>query len=674
MSAPRLVHVHLSSERVRVFPDWQTHPAPATVKTWVCPAGDARRSSPYAARNVILPVQGGVPCVEVEIHNSVPPPLHCARGTDAGMDSMMSAPPPRPSSQTPEELGFRPQPMVRWLSPSEASQAAIRVLLSKIFGDYADKRELQAALEEAQPGVYTTESELWIDYVADLGEGFDSTYSIASLLAQPTLDIASPHNGEPVETHRGRILVMGGDEVYPTAHVQAYQDRLLGPYRAALPYTAAHHPHLYAIPGNHDWYDGLTAFLRTFCQQRWIGGWQTKQTRSYFALQLPHRWWLWSIDIQFDTSLLDEPQLRYFEHLAREHVRPGDSIILCSAKPSWTDTGLGKPEAYRSLDYVERRLINPTGARLRLALSGDKHHYAHYAEVGGDGHKITAGGGGAYLLATHQLPQELELPSPASTDPAKTKPATRWRLMTTFPSRRRSRALRASIWRLPFLNPGIWLVLAILLLCYSWTVFQGTPRALPFSTVAARMIDSPGDVVLNVGLLVGLMLFTKARSRVKAFALGLPHATAHFLLAVGVNTVTGSALATLPLGWTSPIALAAMVCGPGALLSCWLFALYLLVADTLGHNTNELFVAQRIEDYKNLLRLHLDRNGVLTVYPIGVPKVAHHWRLRHSESPEESWLESAGAPLAPSLIEDPIRLEPDRNHVKGRYHAEIIDP
>ncbi len=33
------------------------------------------------------------------------------------------------------------------------------------------------------------------------------------------------------------MLVLGGDEVYPTASAQAYEDRMTGPYRAAFPHA-----------------------------------------------------------------------------------------------------------------------------------------------------------------------------------------------------------------------------------------------------------------------------------------------------------------------------------------------------------------------------------------------------------------------------------------------------
>jgi len=67
-------------------------------------------------------------------------------------------------------------------------------------------------------------------------------------------------------------------------------------------------PLMLALPGNHDWYDGLTSFLRLFTQGRMIGGWRTEQKRSYFTVQLPHRWWLYAVDIQ--QGMLDLLQTR----------------------------------------------------------------------------------------------------------------------------------------------------------------------------------------------------------------------------------------------------------------------------------------------------------------------------------------------------------------------------
>ena len=82
--------------------------------------------------------------------------------------------------------------------------------LSGIFGAYADKRELQSSLPA--DGYRHGTDELWFDFVADLGDGFDATYSVASVLAAPSIE---PVEGLPLP--RAELLVMGGDQVYPAA-------------------------------------------------------------------------------------------------------------------------------------------------------------------------------------------------------------------------------------------------------------------------------------------------------------------------------------------------------------------------------------------------------------------------------------------------------------------------
>src|SRR4051812_44982827 len=124
-------------------------------------------------------------------------------------------------------LGFTPADQVRWLAPGELLRTAIKVGLSSLFADYADRREVQAAL----PATTLTlapdaDGGLWFDHVADLGDGFDPTYTIARLLAADDLTIDPPPNESPseppdedqgpVRLPRGRLLVLGGDEVYPT--------------------------------------------------------------------------------------------------------------------------------------------------------------------------------------------------------------------------------------------------------------------------------------------------------------------------------------------------------------------------------------------------------------------------------------------------------------------------
>jgi hypothetical protein len=362
-------------------------------------------------------------------------------------------------------LGFTPQPAVRWLSPMSLARTALKVMAATVFADFGDKRELEGSFPDdplrldklpvpgqpAQPpvtsrgmpgpgdmpsrnaaGHHSIPDELWLDFTADLGDGFDATYTVASLLAQESLTIGGN------ELPRGRILVLGGDEVYPVASPAAYENRMVGPYRTAFPDRPFHDrpfpdrpfpdrpggprneiPIMLALPGNHDWYDGLTSFIRTFTRQRSIGAWRTIQSRSYFALRLtgegpgPGRkgspgWWLLGLDSQLG-QYIDEPQLDYFYRNVTLQLQPGDAIILCVASPVWVDADAARagerPNEFRQADFFEqdylRRRFNPetgsfepTGANVRLWLTGDLHHDSRYEETG------TAAGSSKTLMIT----------------------------------------------------------------------------------------------------------------------------------------------------------------------------------------------------------------------------------------------------------------------------------
>ncbi len=154
--------------------------------------------------------------------------------------------------------GWIRQPEVRWLDPSILAKAGVEVAVSGTFGKFADKREIQT--QPQGPFDYTSSGELWIDYLSDTGDGWAATQTMAWLLAQPSLTV------EGAELPRGTILLLGGDQVYPSATPEAYEDRFKGPFAAALPRSPTGlEPEMYATPGNHDWYDGLVSFLRLFC-------------------------------------------------------------------------------------------------------------------------------------------------------------------------------------------------------------------------------------------------------------------------------------------------------------------------------------------------------------------------------------------------------------------------
>src|SRR5690606_22599777 len=110
-----------------------------------------------------------------------------------------------------------------------------------------------AASNSAKRLAADADGNVWVDYIADLGDGFEATYAMAYLMAPEILDVAGAHAGS--ERHRlpaGQILIMGGDQAYPQGTPQEYQSRLVDPYTWAF---TTEHPSrkLFAIPGNHDW-------------------------------------------------------------------------------------------------------------------------------------------------------------------------------------------------------------------------------------------------------------------------------------------------------------------------------------------------------------------------------------------------------------------------------------
>jgi hypothetical protein len=196
--------------------------------------------------------------------------------------------------------------MTGWFHPVLLSKLLLKVIISDVFGQYADRRLIQAALDPADNKellkradlsaelINDEDGALWFDYVADLGDGFDGTYAIAYLLAQPSL-MVDGHN-----LPRGSAVIMGGDEVYPTSMRDDYLVKLRQPYSFASPNHGPGKPRpLLLLPGNHDWYDGLVNFLAIFCRKKTtaIGRWRTNQRRSYFAVKLRENWWVWCIDM-----------------------------------------------------------------------------------------------------------------------------------------------------------------------------------------------------------------------------------------------------------------------------------------------------------------------------------------------------------------------------------------
>ncbi len=591
--------------------------------------------------------------------------------TPGGAAPPAADPPRRPRDDS--ELGFRRKSQVPWFSPKILATTGQRVLISGAMGDFLDKRELQRSVtptvtDHGEPG-----GELWMDFVADTGDGFNSTYSIAWLTSQKQLEVEGLAQPLP----RAGLLVLGGDEVYPAAAPDEYDNRFKGPYAASFPFTRDDSPRIFAIPGNHDWYDGLTNFMRLFCRRdgKHIGARLATQSHSYFAVRLPHNWWLWGIDIQFD-SYIDDPQLQFFEDVAST-MTDESRIILCTGKPSWTDVQ-GDPAAFRNLGYFQSRVITPSKAKLLLSISGDSHHYARYDSRDGT-HKITAGGGGAFLHPTHHLDDPLDVPVDAEG-----KVVQRYNLCCRYPSSVKSRLLSAGALKLPIKSPTFMLVPAVIYLILGWaTQFaartfdadlagpldEAAPRLLWFD-ILFGLVRNPLSVLVLVVVLGGLIAFAKPsadwshglRKMVAKILLGSGHLALQ--LGVGVILVGPAAIwvASAADGfWFNVLLIGALMLlgGLGGALAMGAY-LALTCAGLRAHG-NEAFSAMASTSYKNFLRLHINRSGVLTIYPIGLDHSTKDWTYDPDNSDIEApWLAPGpGKRPVPRLIEEqPVMIDP----------------
>ncbi|TDW30779.1 metallophosphoesterase [Cryobacterium psychrophilum] len=603
-----------------------------------------------------------------------------------------------------KELGFLPEDRVRWLAPGQLLRTAVQVVLAEIFANYGDKRELQEVFSKRRLRLKERpRGDLWIDFTADLGDGFDATASVASLLGQDELSVRSPgDSGLTATLPRGHLLILGGDEVYPTASASGYENRTLGPYAAALPADTAlrpgnQHPSLLALPGNHDWYDGLSAFLRIFRRPRRLGAWHAIQTRSYFALRLGHGWWLAGLDSQLG-EYIDEPQLNYFRQQLTNRLRPGDAIILCTASPTWVGTKTHDPDAFNQLHYFERHFLRnrydpdtgtsrPTGAHVRVWLSGDSHHYTRYEQVpprhaakepsgwptGARDPRatqlITCGLGGAFLAATHKLPSALTLPSPQSRMRDKDQQGTEYRQApTTYPDRASSLRMSARTanpfsrfwlgWRNPTFPPllgGLHLLVFLPLVWLLGINQPGTvPSPMPNDDAAASRLDVSGILMILTAavLLVSIVAAVSPRE-------WLPR-TAPAVAAVGLQITVLLTLVILtlsvpwPITWSGAenVVVAAIIVGAGgALLGTEVFALFTLTQRSGGIFTWQMS-SQAVEDHKGFLRMRLHRNGDLEIFPLVIDTVCRDWTLVDAANGQKRPVPSS--PLTPRLLEPPI--------------------
>lgn len=563
----------------------------------------------------------------------------------------------------------------RWFSPVVLIKCGIQAIVTSMFSQYADGRLTEASLDAAFPDdlakrydlskTLKTDDEgaLWVDYVADLGDGFNSTYAVAYLLGKKSLTVEGTDKVLP----RGKVLVMGGDEVYPFPNRDEYKNRMQNPYRYAFPDTEADnadHPKLFLIPGNHDWYDGLKLFLGMFCsgKETRLGSWRTSQHRSYFSIRLSESWWLWGFDTGVDDQDIDIPQAEYFKACAK-HMNEKSNVILCSSVPIWTkvDDTAGKETLARGLDYIANIIEKAQPkAQIHAVLSGDSHHYSRYRAPEAPTQFITAGGGGAFLHPTHHLKESIPLTWTMQklNLSLKTKQGPAYEAADTeacYPSKSASRRLALKNFHFFTNNFSFCIVIGIVY----WLI------GLTALTTASYNLDgkawtNPFLMVSVAGLFFILRQYADSKKFWPKTLLGGFHALMHGALIVWLINYLPDLNHKL-VGSYAGFWLFFVEMFIGGLFGGMIWGAYLIVSSwCFGVHHNDAFSAMSLTEYRNFLRMRI-KGDELTVYSIGLDKVPNRkgWKI-NTKAEKGNQSEPVIVPkeeLAPRLIEPPIVIQ-----------------
>ncbi|KAK2992303.1 hypothetical protein RJ640_020296 [Escallonia rubra] len=464
--------------------------------------------------------------------------------------------------------------MVPWTS-ADLFKTVFDLLVSvTVFVGRFDMRMMQAAMTTVHEGAkeddllydqFSEKDDLWFDFMADTGDGGNSSYSVARLLAQPSIRI---RNSDSVLTlPRGDLLLIGGDLAYPNPSEFNYERRLFRPFEYALqppPWYKEEHiavnkpelpsgvnelkqydgPQCFLIPGNHDWFDGLQTFMRYICHKSWLGGWFMPQKKSYFALQLPKKWWVFGLDLALHCDI-DVYQFKFFSELIKEKVGDDDSVIIVTHEPGWLLDWYWNDVTGKNISYLIRDHLK---GRCKLRMAGDLHHYMRHSYVPSDKpvyvqHLLVNGCGGAFLHPTHVFGNFNKLYGTAYESKA------------AYPSFEDSSRIalgnilkfRKKNWQFDFIGGIIYFVLAFSMFPQDDT-FSGHLRSF-FTTVWDAFMNMLGySFVSSAGamlLLVAAITFVPSKvSRKRRAIIGILHVSAHLaaalilmlLLELGVET------------------------------------------------------------------------------------------------------------------------------------------
>jgi hypothetical protein len=503
----------------------------------------------------------------------------------------------------------------QWMAPEPPSALLARA--TELLAARRSSKHACASLAGAFDG------EVWIDFVADTGDDVSVSEAVARLVFAEYRAADPDDESREIALPRGQVLFLGGDLAYPVATVREITRRLIVPWNRVLEAAGDDTPRLLlAVPGNHDWYDGLDGFAR-LCQApcefetpitrsetlhpepsefpvlAWaeafsrgvavrkpgalaLYGYYPVQRTSYFRLPLTRNVELWGVD----------RQLRQIDRRQREYFRSSDAkaplVVLPDPARAWGEVREHGVASLRALG------VDPKAQRAYV-IAGDIHHYERSRE--GDSVHVIAGGGGAFLHGGRCASggaYEIEAQFPGA--------KASWSLLKLLP-------LHVALGRAGYL------LTAVFALTQAAGLFAYARRDLDVATSIA--IVEIALVALSSALLVGWRRHRK--HRVLPFALAIGLFVGGLPLGVGMAFDRAGALALGGGLGGSALALV-LACAIATLLSGFGFGVMLAIIARLGLNHAQPFAALGLPTHKHFARLRVretDEGTVIDTFIIG---------------------------------------------------------
>lgn len=313
---------------------------------------------------------------------------------------------------------------ISWLDP-RMLWAARNGVLASWFGDPTGRTRSRWVAQRAAAGAPADKvirrddpDRFSFMVIGDTGEGDAPQYAVVPGFLKVSQDT--------------KFTVLASDVIYPVGSADDYGTKFFRPYQD---YRAP----IYAIPGNHDWYEDLGGFMRVFCDdapplalesaprpltRAWLRSllWhrprrhdgqhldKARQLRSAPAQQAVQPGPYWAIDagpvriIGIDTGLLGTLDAEQGAWLREVSQGPRPKILV-TGSPLYVD-GEHHPCPIDGGGTVDDLVRDPAHHYV-AAIGGDIHNYQRYP-VDVDGRTIqyvVSGGGGAFMHATHTIPR-----------------------------------------------------------------------------------------------------------------------------------------------------------------------------------------------------------------------------------------------------------------------------